>query len=116
AVSNWDVSLLEVLELAGLGVLLDAVVSSAAVGAAKPAPAIFGHALALSGARPEHALHVGDSLAEDVAGARACGIEAVLLDRSGAQRPSGVTTIASLAELTLSPSGGEATRGSVLEP
>ncbi|MGH2876966.1 MAG: HAD-IA family hydrolase, partial [Solirubrobacteraceae bacterium] len=100
AVSNWDVSLSEVLELAGLAPLLDAVVTSAAVGAAKPAPAIFRHALALAGTVPERALHVGDSLAEDVEGARASGIEAVLLVRDRPpDAPPGVRVITSLAQL-----------------
>jgi putative hydrolase of the HAD superfamily len=102
-VSNWDISLLEVLERVGLAPLLDAVVTSAAVGAAKPAPAIFRHALALAAVAPEAALHVGDNLAEDVQGALACGIRAVLLRRDGspADPPAadGVPTITSLAQL-----------------
>jgi len=101
-VSNWDVSLIEVLERTGLAPLLDGVVTSAAVRAAKPDPAIFHYALELAGVPAERALHVGDSLAEDVAGAQAAGIEPVLLRRGatdGAPGPEGVTTIASLDEL-----------------
>jgi putative hydrolase of the HAD superfamily len=98
-VSNWDVSLLEVLERVGLAPLIDAVVTSAAVGARKPEPAIFAHALALAGTAPGHALHVGDSLSEDVAGARACGVRPLLLRRDGIREPE-VETIAGLAELT----------------
>lgn len=100
-VSNWDVSLLEVLELAGLAPLLDGVITSAAIGAAKPSPEIFDHALALAGVRAEHALHVGDNPAEDVAGAHAAGIDAVLVARDGppSHPLDGVRTIAGLAEL-----------------
>jgi putative hydrolase of the HAD superfamily len=101
-VSNWDVSLLDVLELVGLAPLLDGVVTSAAVGAAKPAPEIFDHALALAGVPAGRALHVGDSLAEDVAGARECGIPALLLRRvggAGEAVPAGVATITGLDEL-----------------
>ncbi len=101
-VSNWDVSLLEVLERVGLAPLVDGVVTSAAVGARKPEPAIFRHALALAGVDHDparHARHVGDSLSEDVAGARASGIGALLLRRDGSREP-GVETIASLAELS----------------
>ncbi|MGA2013492.1 MAG: HAD-IA family hydrolase [Solirubrobacteraceae bacterium] len=106
-VSNWDVSLIEVLERIGLAPLVDGVVTSAAVGARKPAAAIFEHALAIAGARPAGALHVGDSLAEDIAGARACGVEAILLRRdagpaaAGAGLPpaDGVPVIATLAAL-----------------
>jgi FMN phosphatase YigB (HAD superfamily) len=45
-------------------------------------------------------IHIGDSPAEDVAGARAAGIEAVLLRRgaAGPQAPDGVRVIASLRE------------------
>jgi putative hydrolase of the HAD superfamily len=98
-VSNWDVSLTEVLERVGLAPLLDGVVTSAGAGARKPDPAIFDRALALAGAPPERCLHVGDSLQEDVAGARAAGIEAVLLDRAGTYAGGGVRVIASLREL-----------------
>jgi putative hydrolase of the HAD superfamily len=101
-VSNWDVSLADVLERIGLAPLLDAVVTSAAVGAAKPARAIFAHALALAGVAAADAVHVGDSLEEDVRGAAACGIRAVLLRRDGSAavpRGGGVPTIAGLAEL-----------------
>jgi putative hydrolase of the HAD superfamily len=98
-VSNWDVSLLEVLELVGLAPLLHGVVTSAAVGARKPSPAIFEHALALAGTTPDRAVHVGDSLEEDVEGARGCGVSAILLRRDGTPGPAGVATIASLAQL-----------------
>jgi putative hydrolase of the HAD superfamily len=63
--------------------MLDAVVTSAAVGARKPDGPIFARALELAGCEPDEALHVGDSLVEDGAGARAAGIRALLIDRSG---------------------------------
>lgn len=98
-VSNWDVSLHGVLEQLELASLLDGVVTSAEVGARKPAAAIFAAALARAGTVAEQATHVGDSLREDVAGARAAGLEAVLVRRDGEPGPSGVATIASLADL-----------------
>jgi putative hydrolase of the HAD superfamily len=98
-VSNWDVSLHDVLERTGLRSLVDAVVISAELGAAKPDPAIFRAALARLGAAPGDALHVGDSVEHDVAGARAAGIEAVLVARDGAEAPDGVRAVASLDEL-----------------
>jgi len=97
-VSNWDCSLPHWLAGAGLLELLDGVVSSAAAGAAKPDPAIFARALEEAGARPADALHVGDSLDKDVAGARAAGINALLVCRDG-DPPEGVEAIATLAEL-----------------
>jgi putative hydrolase of the HAD superfamily len=100
-VSNWDVSLHDVLERTGLRPLVDTVVISAEVGAAKPDPAIFRAALERLGAVAGDALHAGDSVEHDVAGARAAGIEAVLVARDGAAVPAGVRAIASLDELAL---------------
>ena len=82
-VSNWDCSLPEVLERVGLRELVDEVVASAVAGAAKPAAAIFGAGLAAARCAPAQAVHVGDSRANDVEGARAAGIRALLLDREG---------------------------------
>jgi len=98
-VSNWDVSLHDVLERTALRPLVDAVAISAELGVAKPDPAIFNAALQRLGAAADGALHVGDSLEHDVAGARAAGIDAVLVTRNGAQAPEGVRTVRSLAEL-----------------
>ncbi len=53
----------------------------------------------MAGVEAAAALHAGDSPAEDVAGARAAGIEAVLVARDGAEAPGGVTRVASLAGL-----------------
>ena len=100
AASNWDVSLHEQLAATGLTPLLDGALSSAEVGAPKPDPRIFTRALALAGAGPEEALHVGDDVQADVGGARAAGLEPVLIDREGGlEAPPGVRRIASLAEL-----------------
>jgi putative hydrolase of the HAD superfamily len=94
-VSNWDISLHQVLGDTGLGPLVDGAVTSAEVGFAKPQAPIFLAALAVAGASPARALAVGDSAIDDVEGARAAGIEAVLLDRTGTAPGS----IASLAQL-----------------
>jgi putative hydrolase of the HAD superfamily len=100
AASNWDVSLHEQLQRTGLTPLLDGALSSAEVGAPKPDPEIFTRALALAGARPDEALHVGDDLEADVGGALAAGLQPVLIDRDGSLAlPAGVRRIASLAEL-----------------
>jgi HAD superfamily hydrolase (TIGR01549 family) len=82
-VSNWDCSLPAVLQRCGLGDLLDGAVSSAATGARKPNPAIFRRALELVECGPDEAVHVGDTPEEDVEGARAAGIRALLIDRDG---------------------------------
>lgn len=98
-VSNWDVSLHEVLERTGLRELLDGVLTSAEVGVRKPGGAIFARALALARCPAREALHVGDSLEEDVAGARAAGIEPILVWRGASPRPAGVRAVAGLDEL-----------------
>ena len=98
-VSNWDCSLHDVLARLGLAALLDGIVTSAEVGARKPAPDVFEHALRLAQATPAEAIHVGDSVEEDVVGARRAGIEPVLLSRDGRPAPPGVRVIASLTEL-----------------
>ena len=82
-VSNWDCSLPEVLEHVGLLPLVDAVVTSAVVGAAKPDTRIFEAGLAAAACDAGAAIHVGDSLENDVAGARAAGIRPLLLARDG---------------------------------
>ena len=100
AASNWDCSLPEVLDRAGLLELLDGVVASATVGAAKPDARLFEAALACAGCDPEAALFVGDSLENDVAGASAVGVAAVLVRRDGtAPARGGLPVISSLDEL-----------------
>ena len=108
-VSNWDVSLHDVLAATGLRPLVDAVVTSAELGAAKPDPAIFAAALHAAGDVPaSDALHVGDDEEADAAGARAAGIAAVLVRRDGGPAPAGMRTIRSLAELLPSGAAREA--------
>jgi putative hydrolase of the HAD superfamily len=96
--SNWDCSLPEWLGPPGLLELVDGVVTSADVGAAKPDPAVFRRALELAGVGSGEAVHVGDSVEADVEGARAAGIRAVLVRRDG-EPPAGVEAVRSLAEL-----------------
>lgn len=78
-VSNSDGRVEEALEAAGLRDRFGVVLDSARVGVEKPDPAIFRAALAALGVAPEEALYVGDLYDVDVVGARAAGIEAVLL-------------------------------------
>jgi putative hydrolase of the HAD superfamily len=99
-VSNWDVSLHERLAETGLAPLVDGSVASAELGRAKPDPAAFASALELAGVPAAAALHAGDSPREDVEGALAAGLRAVLVARDGAASPPpGVPAITSLVEL-----------------
>jgi putative hydrolase of the HAD superfamily len=71
----------------GLDVYLDAVVISSEVGSGKPDPEPFLQALAQLEVAAAEAVVVGHSPRRDVAGARAAGIHAILLDRGGAVVP-----------------------------
>jgi putative hydrolase of the HAD superfamily len=82
-VSNWDWSLTDVLGGLDLLAMLDGVITSAEVGAAKPDAAIFEAALRAAGCEAAEAGHVGDSVEHDVGGARAVGARALLLAREG---------------------------------
>ena len=96
--SNWDCSLPDWLEPAGITELVDGVVTSAEVGVPKPNPRVFERALAIAGVGPSEALHVGDKVDNDVEGAAAAGVRAVLVQREG-EPPPGVEAIRSLREL-----------------
>jgi len=76
---------------------------SGEVGMGKPAPGIFLEAARRVGVNLSEAMHIGDSLANDVAGAKAAGLTAVWLNRAGTTRPADAPVpdheIASLGEL-----------------
>jgi putative hydrolase of the HAD superfamily len=93
-VSNFDARLRAVLAAHHLAEAFDEIVLSSECGFAKPDPRIFAHALRACSARASATLHVGDTRAVDVEGARRAGIRAVWIDRS---RPPGRGRIATLA-------------------
>ena len=96
--SNWDCSLPDWLKPAGITELVDGVVTSAEVGAPKPNPRVFERALAIAGVAPSEALHVGDKVDNDIQGAAAAGVRAILVQREG-DPPAGVESVRSLREL-----------------
>jgi HAD superfamily hydrolase (TIGR01549 family) len=77
---------------------VDAWIASGSYGKVKPSPLIFRAALELVGCEPEAALMVGDSPRDDVAGARAVGMRALLLDRARLH-PDALERIEALSEL-----------------
>jgi putative hydrolase of the HAD superfamily len=79
-VSNSEGALLALLERVGLAEHFETVVDSGLEGVRKPDPAIFRLALARMGIGPEGVLYAGDIPEVDVVGARAAGLDAVLID------------------------------------
>ena len=65
------------------GLTVDAVLTSRAYGKTKPHRAIFTRMLELLAVAPANALMVGDTVEDDVEGALAVGMQAVLVDRDG---------------------------------
>jgi len=79
-VSNIDDDQLgHLIEVAGLREYFDSLLSSEAAGSCKPDPAIFDEALRRAGCAPAEALFVGDTLAQDIAGAKRAGMRSVLI-------------------------------------
>ncbi len=77
-VSNSEGRIAALLDAVGFAGVFHAVIDSGQLGIAKPDPRIFAHALAyLDVPAPRIAIHVGDSWAADVVGARAAGWEAL---------------------------------------
>jgi putative hydrolase of the HAD superfamily len=82
-VSNFDTRLFTILRGLDIEGLFATVTISSLAHAAKPSPRIFHAALEKHLVDPEEAWHVGDSLRDDIEGARKAGVHAVLLDRQG---------------------------------
>jgi putative hydrolase of the HAD superfamily len=97
-VSNWDSFLPQLLAALDLERFFPVLAVSAIEETGKPGAEIFHRACRRLGVEPGEALHVGDSVAEDLEGARAAGLRALLLDRADAH-PEIADRIASLTEL-----------------
>ncbi len=69
------------LERAGFEKYLEAIVISRDLGIRKPDPEIFNYTLAKLGIESEEAIHVGDSLEQDVKGARDVGMKTVWIKK-----------------------------------
>jgi len=79
-VSNIDNDqLAHLLELAAIAPYFDSIISSEQAQSCKPDPSIFETALRRAACASEEALFVGDTLAQDIAGANQVGLQSVLL-------------------------------------
>ena len=97
-ISNWDSHLPRLLEALRLSPFFRVVSVSAIEATGKPSPEIFLRTCVRLGVSPSEALHVGDSPRDDVEGARAAGLEALLLDRDD-RHTHAPERIASLSEI-----------------
>jgi putative hydrolase of the HAD superfamily len=99
-VSNFDSRLFPVMRGLGIDGFFDTVTISSMAQAAKPASKIFEIALEKHSMDPGDAMHVGDSVRDDVEGATKAGLIGVLLDRTGrVQATERVVMIRTLEEL-----------------
>jgi putative hydrolase of the HAD superfamily len=98
-ISNFDSRLFPVMRGLGIERFFDTVTIASLARAAKPAPQIFAIALEKHAVDPDEALHVGDSVRDDVEGATKAGLTGVLLDRVGRSQASGGHVIRTLEGL-----------------
>jgi putative hydrolase of the HAD superfamily len=98
-VSNWEARLLDLCASHGIADYFDFAVVSELEGYVKPHPHMYRRALELAGHTPDRVVHVGDSLRDDIQGASALGIHAILLDRTGNGGTDYQPRIESLADL-----------------
>ncbi len=97
--SNFPPHLEETLKLHGIHGYFDFYVVSSLVGMEKPDSAIFELAIERAGVPKEEILYVGDHVDDDIRGARAVGLPAILIDRHDRWPEADCVRIRSLSEL-----------------
>jgi HAD superfamily hydrolase (TIGR01662 family) len=95
-VSNWQCGLRHFCTELGLGETFAHIVVSAEVGIEKPSPEIFHDACSRMGVAPHRVLHVGDSVVDDIEGARGAGMQPLLVWRDESAAPAAIPTITGL--------------------
>lgn len=85
-ISNIEKNMNETIEKLGIASKLDIIVTSLDAGAAKPQPEIFRYAMKKGNVQPSESIYVGDQYQVDMAGAKAAGMQGILLDRVGYYR------------------------------
>ena len=101
-VSNSEGMLEPLFEELGILRHFDLIADSGRLGLEKPDPRIFEYALGAFGVRADEALHLGDSIATDVEGARRAGVRVMLGDPHGhcAGRALDVPRVSGVVEVT----------------
>jgi putative hydrolase of the HAD superfamily len=110
-ISNFDERLPDLLAGLDLARRVDLVVPSSSMGLAKPNPRLFRHVLERLDVEAAAALHVGDHPLEDVEGAQAAGMQAMLLER-GDGAPGAARDLLEVARsIELRPAAGPRSAG-----
>ena len=97
-ISNADGRIEYLLRGLGIGDFFQSFTDSGIVGHEKPHPAIFQAAIKSMGAIAAESIYVGDIYSVDYLGARAVGMDAMLLDASGTYAHQYLPRVESLAE------------------
>lgn len=82
-----------------LAPLFERVFVSEEMGVIKPDPVFFAHMLKALGTTAERCLMIGDSLASDIAGACAAGLDSIWFNRRGVPLPAGIRVKAVIRDL-----------------
>jgi putative hydrolase of the HAD superfamily len=98
-ISNWDDRLEPLLERLGVSDFFEQVTVSGKLGWHKPHLEVFAHTLRALRLPPESVLHVGDSEREDVAGARAAGLSAARVRRTGVEKTGDISDLTEIANV-----------------
>jgi putative hydrolase of the HAD superfamily len=99
-ISNFDSRLKEIIANLGIAPFIEQITTSWSAKAAKPDPQIFLKAVADMRVSPFSATHVGDSIHEDIEGAKNAGLNPILIDRKSSHPQwSKTRRIHSLSEL-----------------
>ena len=98
-ISNWDERLRPLLHSLNLSGYFESILISSEVYFAKPSNVIFEHAVRNLGLPAESILHVGDSVDEDVQGAKASGMRSMLLDRAADASQNQISSLRDLSRL-----------------
>ena len=112
-ISNSNGSVRAILEETGLAAHLDFIIDSSVVGVEKPDPRIFHLGLREAGVAAVEAVYVGDLYSVDVLGARAAGLDGILLDPRGFWAPRDCRLARGLADAVALALGSPAQAGSV---
>ena len=79
---------------------MDGVAFSSEIGVRKPRPQIFEHVLEAVACKPVDAVFVGDRLVDDIAGAQAVGMRAILTRQYRQEEPDSIAPDAVIEHIT----------------